>query len=88
MKRKGNAQSVVFAFKSLEGVLHRWGFDVPHDNIDKHIPVRQLVDPLDQRLGASAKGEVPMDQHLRICVQMAQEVSSAFPTSTSLHYHF
>jgi hypothetical protein len=39
-------------------------------------------------LKAFAKGEVPMDQHLGIFVQMAQEVSFAFSTSTSLHYHF
>lgn len=56
--------------------------------IDKHIPLRQLVDPLDQMLKAFAEGEVLMDQHSEISVQMAQEVSSAFASGTSLHYHF
>jgi hypothetical protein len=32
--------------------------------------------------------EVPMDQHLEISVQMAQEVSSASPSSISLPSHF
>jgi len=39
-------------------------------------------------LKAFAIGEGPMDQHLEISVQMAQEVSSASPSSTSLPSHF
>jgi hypothetical protein len=47
-----------------------------------------LADPLDQMLKAFAIGEVPMDQHLEISVQMAREVFFASPSSTSLPSHF
>jgi len=64
------------------------GLEVTRYTIDEHVPLLQSADSLDQMLEAFAKGKVPMDQHVEISVQMAQEVSSAFPSSTSLHYHF
>jgi hypothetical protein len=59
-----------------------------HSILGKQIPLELSDDPLDQMLEAFAIDEVPMDQHLEISVQMAQEVSSAFPSSTSLPSHF
>lgn len=73
---------------SPEVILPRWGLEVTHDIVDKHIPLRQLADSLDQMQEAFAKDEVPTDPHLGISVQMAQEASSAFPPSTSLHCRF
>jgi len=56
--------------------------------VNKQIPLELLVDPLDQMLKAFAVDEVPMDLHLEISVQMAREISSAFPSSTSSPCHF
>jgi len=67
-------------------ILLKWG--TIYGIINKQIPLEQLVDPLDQMLKAFAVDEVPMDLHSEISVQMAQEISSAFPSSTSSPCHF